>query len=313
MDQNKNLLITTTYKNNFTLLELFYKFYERVWNPSNFLFIVGNTDEDKSKNINIINQSLHINLQFLHNINLGEFPTVKDGILYHDKNIYVYIYDTQLNYPTNFAWDRTRDFLLEGLHKGLENIGHPIFKHNYYINVDNDDLLYTNNAEYTLQNNLNKFHTLEYIPKDTFTIDNQMKFISCHYYYQHKSRNDTIIDKQHTLCRFIDYYDNELHCCHKCEEIFGKEHYKNCEEFDINHIKQCCFAFGCPSLEALINEKHWQQTMISDGKMSMSSDVTQDKIKEDFYKYYCYDCLTDDEKQNIPILTTDFFVNIMNT
>lgn len=47
--------------------------------------------------------------------------------------------------------------------------------------------------------------------------------------------------------------------------------------------------------------------------MSMSSDVTQDKIKEDFYKYYCYDCLTDDEKQNIPILTTDFFVNIMNT
>ena len=31
---------------------------------------------------------------------------------------------------------------------------------NYYINVDNDDLLYTTNAEYTLQNNLNKFHTI---------------------------------------------------------------------------------------------------------------------------------------------------------
>ena len=66
---DKNLLITTTYKNNFTLLELFYKFYKHIWNPSNFLFIVGNTDEDKSKNINIINQRLHINLQFLYNIN----------------------------------------------------------------------------------------------------------------------------------------------------------------------------------------------------------------------------------------------------
>ena len=57
---DKKLLITTTYKNNFTLLELFYKFYNHVWNPTNFLFILGNTDEDKSKNINIINKSLHI-------------------------------------------------------------------------------------------------------------------------------------------------------------------------------------------------------------------------------------------------------------
>ena len=49
----KYLLVTTTYKNNFTLLELFYKFYKKVWNPTNFLFIVGNTDENKEKNINV--------------------------------------------------------------------------------------------------------------------------------------------------------------------------------------------------------------------------------------------------------------------
>tara|TARA_B110000208_G_scaffold77208_1_gene98924 strand:+ start:5379 stop:11732 length:6354 start_codon:yes stop_codon:yes gene_type:complete len=296
------LLVTTTYKNNFTLMELFYKFYKKVWNPTNFLFIVGNTEEDKNKNIGIINDTLGIELILLHNIIFPKYPTVSNGTLYKYDNIYVYIYDTSLKYKTNFTWDRTRDFLLKNLHNGLESIGHPIFKHKYYINVDNDDLLYTQDPKYTLENNLNKFHTLEYIPVEKFNINNKMKFISCSYYYIHKSNNASLINNQHKFCRFINYKQPFGNCHHKMEEIHEKTDYETCHNFDINNITHCCYAFGCPSLEALVNEKHWQQTMFIDGKMSMSLDTTEEKIKEDFYKYYSYESLTEEEKNNIPII-----------
>jgi len=39
----------------------------------------------------------------------------------------------------------------------------------------------------------------------------------------------------------------------------------------------------------------------------MTQDIDNSKIIEDFYKYYCFDCLTHEEKQNIPILSIDFF------
>ena len=310
---NNNLLVTTTYKNNFTLMKLFYKFYKKVWNPSNFLFIVGNTDGDKNKNISIINNILSIELKLLHNINFPNYSTVRNGILYKYDKIYVYIYDTQLKYESNFTWDSTRNFLLKNLHNGLENIGHPIFKHKYYINVDNDDLLYTNNHQHALNNNLNEFHTLEYIPNKLFEIEKPLKFISCPYYYLHKSNNSNLIDNQHTLCRFIDYKNPLGSCHHKMEQIHGKVDYDTCKNFDINNITHCCYAFGCPSLKSLIEEKHWQQTMINNGKMSMSTDTTKDKIEEDFHKYYSYESLTEKEKNNIPILETKLFLDIIKS
>ena len=46
---------------------------------------------------------------------------------------------------------------------------------------------YTKDYQYALKNNLNKFHTLEYIPDKVFDINKSFKFIACSYYYLHKS------------------------------------------------------------------------------------------------------------------------------
>jgi predicted O-methyltransferase YrrM len=208
INSNKHLLVTTTYKNNFTLLELFYKFYKTIWNPSNFLFIVGNTDETKDKNIGIFNKTLGIQLLKLHDINFPEFPTVKNSILYKADNIYVFIYDTLPG-----SLDQTIDFLLENLHNGLKNIGHPIFEHKYYINVDSDDFLYTINPQKTLESNINTYNILN-------NIDDTQNIFT----------HDTISSK------YLDYKNPLLICS-------SKQNNKNLS-FDIQNIIECCFSFN---------------------------------------------------------------------
>ena len=50
--ENK-ILVSSTYKNNFTLLKYFHNFYKKYWKPSNFLYYVGNTTSQQ-ENIEII-------------------------------------------------------------------------------------------------------------------------------------------------------------------------------------------------------------------------------------------------------------------
>ena len=311
---DKYLLVTTTYKNNFTLLELFYKFYKKVWDPTNFLFIVGNTDESKEKNINIINHKLDIKLTILGELEFADHnKSVRNGIVYNYENIFVYMYDTELHYDNNIEWDQIRSFIIQSLHGGFRLGGNTMLLHEYYINVDNDDLLYTVDANDTLENNKNQFHSIEYIPTETFNIKNELKFINCAYYFQLKALNKDIVKNQHTLCRNLDFKDPCGNCHHKMEELHGVIHYETCETFDINNIEQCCYAFGCPSLKSLIEEKHWQQTMINNqeknicDRMSMTCNVPVNKVKEDFYKYYCYESLSDYEKDNVPIISSTLF------
>lgn len=302
-----SLLVQTTYKNNFTLMSLFYDFYVKTWNPTTFLFLVGNTS-NKQDNIDAINNILNVKLEFFMNVNLAEYPTVKNVIMYRHENIYVLMYDTQDKYPNNSYWDSTRAFLSENLHTRFPKAGFTNFIHDYYINVDNDDFLYTSDRQNTLSKNINSFHTLEYVPTDTFDLNAKMTFISCPYYFKLKSEGKTLSDNIHTFCRRLDYKNPLYHCVHEFEGVdnYIKCEHDMCTKFDIRNITHCCFAFTCPSLQSLICEKHWDHTsgLLSDGHMSMEN--VPDDVQKRFYMFYSYDSLTESEKEDIPRIDIDF-------
>ena len=81
-----------------------------------------------------------------------------------------------------------------------------------------------------------------------------------------------------------------------------------CHNFNYNNITQCCFAIGCPSLDYLLTEKHWQQTMFNEGdQIAMTHDTNKDQIVEDFNKYYTLESFTEREKTGLTVVKIDFF------
>lgn len=307
---HNNLLVTTTYKNNFTLLEYFYKFYNKYWSPTNFLFIIGSTTSQQ-ENIELINKILNINLSKLYSLNIGHNDNIVQNInIYVSQNIYVLIYDTYVTYENNQKWDALRNYLFDLIHNKLPQKGINNFKHDYYINVDNDDFLYTFDSEKTLQNNNNVFPTLELIPKETFNINDTLKFINCPYYFQHKSENKNLIDNIGTFYRIIDFKNPVYNCIHKfpdCEKYI--KHDTNEVQFNINKIEHCCFAFTCLSLKHLIEEKYWDHTdkLMENNSLEMKLDKDYEITKQKFYKYYAYSSLTGNELKNLDIIDINFY------
>lgn len=310
------LLVTTYYKNNYMLLSLFYKFYKKYWTLSSgetpdFLFCMGNTDSTYDNNIFLINNILGLDLKKVEALsNIKTYDVLSNVTLYKDKDCWVCIYDTLLNYDTNFKWDAIRNELLHIIHTyKFITIKKDTFLYDYYINVDCDDFLYTKTPDYNLENNINTYHCIEYLPTYTkFDHKKDLEFFNCGYYFELKAQGKDLVKHQHDACRNLDYKSWLKSTHHKFENLHLE--YEECKNFNKDDPDNCCFAFGCCDLDYFLTQKHWIQTIKVDVGIAMDHIVSNDQKKKEFEKYYHKNSLTQKELEDVGIVNTGLFKDL---
>lgn len=302
-----NLLITTTFKNSIVLLKPFYLFYKDIWNPRQFCFFIGVSDNSKidifynniCKYLNIILTESSYNFE---NINITNAYNIK---LYKgNENINIVFYNTELHYNSN-VWANLRNNLFRLLHKYEE-----FNTFDYYLNTDNDDFFYLKDVNnYLINYNINKdsntFHAIEFLSQDYFNIENDFNFISHNYFFRMKSIKKQKLDyvSSHGWCRKIflnDKLRNEAHTgkhIHICNEFDNK--LINNKLNDINDFDRVCFSFGCIDLNFLIEDKHYLQSSNITEKYSHN----RNELEEHFRNYYK---LTEEEKSKNIIINCNF-------
>ena len=90
-----NLIITTTFRNKSRLLIPFYNFYNDIWKPNKFIFIIGLDNKDRVEYINNINNIFNSKFieveKFKNNVKIEKFDNI---ILYsNNDDILLLIYD----------------------------------------------------------------------------------------------------------------------------------------------------------------------------------------------------------------------------
>ena len=308
-----NILITSTWKNNFTLIKPFYKFYKEVWENQDMLFLIGMTSNIDDI-LEIIKNQLDIDIKLIQ-----KNTYFQEDYLYFINNVYFFIYRTEEKMPANI-WNNFRLKLYRCIfNSNLFN------KYIYYLNTDNDDFFYIKNlSEYLIdikndKKDIQRFHTLEYLPNKNFDIDNDMNFINHTYYFITKSKKKLLnIDSKIKCkaCRNImlkNKYDNETHDnannnkCLSNNCIFFNNNYDNGDNFNISidSIDKVCFSFGCIDQNYLLNEKFWIQSF--GPKKSWESlekyKYSNNEIINEFEKSYT---LTEEEKKTNSILTFNY-------
>ena len=95
------ILITSTWKNNFTLMKPFYKFYKEVWENQDMLFLIGMTSNIDDI-LEIIKNKLDIDIKLIQ-----KYIYFEEDYLYYINNIYFFIYRTEENMSANI-WNNFR-------------------------------------------------------------------------------------------------------------------------------------------------------------------------------------------------------------
>jgi len=306
-----NILITTTFKNNITLLKPFYLFYKDIWNPRQFCFFIGLSENGaREKFKKKICECLNITLKESSIKLISNIRNVYDIKVYKgEENINIIFYYTERQYSPSSLWNSIRNNLFRILHN---NKNFNTF--DYYLNTDNDDFFYIKNisnylTDYNYQNNT--FHAIEFLPHNNFNTDDDFNFISHSYFFRMKGVKKWKLNvSSHHWCRLI-FLDNKLRNEGHCKSPEDHENVKhNYNIFDnklinkqlqnINDFDRVCFSFGCLDLKFLKNDKHFlQSTPNSDSPGSHN--IKQ--LEDEFCNYYK---LTEEEKNNNMIINCNF-------
>ena len=214
--------------------------------------------------------------------------------MYETDDIILIFYETIKNHINPGEWDNFRIQLFK-LHMDSDKFGCK-----YFFSCDCDDFYYVNNASEQITKNKIHFHNLEFLPNTEFSLNDDFRFISNHYFFRIKGALKRILTKEtsHIYCRTISMNTavSAPHTGHKTDI---------CSNFnldsgicDLSSLNNICFSFGCLSKKHLINnELFWDQS-VKDNKMINEIDTTE--LNNNFDKYYT---ITKVEESNNIILT----------
>ena len=220
--------ITTTYKDNFELLELFNYFYFNKWKFDYIFSLIGQTEKDISY---LLKDKVYIKSLFYEKL---EFK------FYKENNHFLVIYK-DLNFTKSNSWNSFRKKIKNNIiNKFLQEFNKNFF--NQYI--DNDELYYFpdnfNIKEKILKNKIS-FHYLEYIPKDEFNINDDLLFSL----YGQSNRSNKM---NHTSCKTLYkehfYHNNDRIISNNCKNILDGNKLDN---------KFLCFHFSIISKNHFLN------------------------------------------------------------
>jgi len=301
----KKIIVTSTWDNNYKLLKFFINFYNCYWKYPSFLFICGYTNNEEKEVLNHFSNNdiffkrklllLRYNDKFARNLKFYKF-----------NKYYLVTYKTIKNKKSN-DWLRLRKNLYSLVFKKRK-----FSRFDYYLNTDNDDYFYVKNLEEYLKNYSKNpeehdfFHSLEFLPVESFSNNSNLQFISYPYYYIHKSRGK-MTDKNSHSCRKLNLqnkYLNEIHINTEKIEV------ENCQNFESKYelfeeIDRACFAFGCLDLNHLKNTKHFVQATKDLDKKEVFM-LQDEEIEEKFNSFYI---LTENEKKKYKIFDLNVLKN----
>lgn len=304
----KKILVTSTWDNNYKLLNFFINFYNSYWENPSFLFICGYRENEKKE---ILENFSHKNIKFKRMSTLLRYNDIfaKNIKLYRHERYFLITYKTFKN-KKSFDWLRLRKNLF------MKIFSKRMFtKYDYYLNTDNDDYFYVKNVKEYLDNyssnseEYEHFHTLEFIPHKSFSENSDLEFISYPYYYMDKAQNKMKNENSHNYCRRINLNDRYLNEIHVGTDVLK---IKNCSNFKTKYTKfeeidRACFAFGVLDLDYLLNTKQFVQAT-DDYDKKEAFELTNDEIVEKFYNHYL---LNKEEREQYKIFNLNFLQKFM--
>ena len=279
-----NLLIKTTFKNNLSLLKPFYEFHKDVWDPRRFCFIVGYTGTEKEE-IEKIAKILPF-LIFEKGKPIGDIRDLVTNMnMFNHENIYFFLYKTPEKYAEPSTWDRLKGDIFKKIDPYIDD-----GKFKRHLTVDNDDFHYVKNPKESLGKDLVFFHSVELIPGKRLISQMDFDFISCRYFFRIKGTGGKVSNNCHH-CSVIEWkkFNNVSHYFEdadkKIKKCKGKldDYHNGINVSKLEELDGFCFSFSCPSLQFLLNEKHWLNTT---SKPTMTHSLEKGKIIEDFEKNY---------------------------
>ena len=232
------LTVVTTYRDNFDLMELMVKYYTKYWKSNQLIFCIG---LDKTPKKEIVEQLSKLDPTIPENsFKKGEYEW------YSGKLIDAVFYQ---HTPFNTAqeWNNKRNKLI--------SMVAPFVKNKNTALIDNDEFIYCPNPEKALKSGPINLHYCEFVPRETFSMEQDWTFTNQAYYYRAIIKGQK--DVEHNWCVLWSpgaYIKNgHVGDGNKCQSITHEDDWETLKN------KNIVFHFGTLSRDFYKERKYWSQ------------------------------------------------------